>query len=54
MGELADATINGDMCETCGDWLGEGMGFPRSCCDESHYNYGIGINENEKYEVNHE
>lgn len=31
MGEIADATINGDFCEGCGEWLGEGDGFPRLC-----------------------
>lgn len=39
MGEIADSIINGDFCETCGKFLGKGDGFPRSCCDESHYNF---------------
>lgn len=33
MGEIADAMINGDMCEGCGIYLGEGSGYPRYCSD---------------------
>lgn len=29
MGEIADAMLNGDMCECCGEYLGEGEG--RGC-----------------------
>jgi len=35
MGEIADSFINGDFCETCGEYLGEGEGFPRSCCNNN-------------------
>lgn len=31
MGEIADMIVNGDMCEGCGVWLGEGDGYPRRC-----------------------
>ena len=31
MGEIADDMINGDMCQVCGVWLGDGDGYPRSC-----------------------
>ena len=31
MGEIADMMIEGDMCQVCGEWLGEGDGFPRTC-----------------------
>lgn len=31
MGEIADAMINGEMCEWCGEWLGGDAGFPRLC-----------------------
>lgn len=27
----ADAIINGDICEICGENLGEGAGYPRMC-----------------------
>lgn len=33
MGEIANAVINGDMCELCGVYLGEGDGYPRLCND---------------------
>lgn len=31
MGDIADMMVNGDMCEGCGEWLGEGGGYPRRC-----------------------
>ncbi|MFA9204908.1 MAG: hypothetical protein ACEQSH_00470 [Bacteroidia bacterium] len=31
MGEIADAMINGDDCEGCGQYLGDGHGYPRRC-----------------------
>lgn len=31
MGEMADYMLNGDDCQFCGEYLGEGDGFPRSC-----------------------
>lgn len=31
MGDIAEMTLNGDMCEGCGEWLGEGDGYPRLC-----------------------
>ncbi len=39
MGEMAEYLINGDDCESCGQHLGQGFGFPRSCCDENHPGY---------------
>ena len=30
MGEIADGLINGDFDEETGEYIGEGMGFPRS------------------------
>jgi hypothetical protein len=39
MGEMADYLINGDDCESCGQYIGEGDGFSRSCCDKNHPNY---------------
>lgn len=34
MGEIADAIIEGEMCEDCGCFFEDGAapGFPRSCC----------------------
>ena len=31
MGEIADAALNGDMCQSCGEWLGDGDGYPVTC-----------------------
>ena len=31
MGEIADAMINGELCEHCGVYLGPGNGYPRVC-----------------------
>ena len=31
MGDMADYILNGDDCEGCGEYLGEGKGFPRRC-----------------------
>ncbi len=31
MGEMADAALNGDMCQSCGEWLGNGDGYPVTC-----------------------
>lgn len=33
MGEIADAMINGDLCEQCGDYIGNGIGIPQKCSD---------------------
>lgn len=31
MGEYADYILNGDDCQECGEYIGPGDGFPRSC-----------------------
>lgn len=31
MGEYADYILNGDDCQECGEHIGEGDGYPRSC-----------------------
>lgn len=31
MGEYADYMLNGDDCQVCGQYMGEGDGFPRTC-----------------------
>lgn len=30
-GEMADDIINGVFCQVCGDYMGEGNGFPVTC-----------------------
>ena len=31
MGEIAEMMLDGEMCEGCGEYLGDGDGFPRRC-----------------------
>lgn len=31
MGEIADSILDGDFCQVCGEYLGEGDGFPVTC-----------------------
>lgn len=31
MGEAAEDLLNGDVCESCGEWLGNGQGYPQQC-----------------------
>ena len=31
MGEYAEMMINGDSCQVCGEFLGEGPGHPMTC-----------------------
>lgn len=31
MGEMADAILDGVFCQICGEYLGEGDGFPTYC-----------------------
>lgn len=31
MGEVADSILDGDFCQECGEYMGEGDGYPRSC-----------------------
>lgn len=31
MGEYADYILNGDDCQECGAYIGDGDGYPRSC-----------------------
>ena len=31
MGEIADMMIGGALCETCGAYVGDEVGYPRKC-----------------------
>ena len=31
MGEIADMMIDGELCEGCGGYIGEPVGYPRRC-----------------------
>ena len=33
MGEIADMILEGQMCQECGEFLGEGDGYPTYCDD---------------------
>ncbi len=46
MGEMADQIINGDFCEQCGEWMGDGPGYPQTCdgC-EGDGNYSLDLTE---------
>lgn len=31
MGEIADMMLEGELCECCGEYLGDGEGVPQRC-----------------------
>ena len=31
MGEIAEMHLNGILCERCGEYIGEEVGYPRLC-----------------------
>lgn len=35
MGDIAEGILNGDFCQETGEYLGEGMGFPRTRMDRN-------------------
>ena len=39
MGEIADAMLEGVFCQVCGEYMGEGDGFPVTCagCQEDDF-----------------
>ena len=41
MGEISDWVLEGGLCQECGEYLGEGDGFPTSCpgCAALHENH---------------
>ena len=34
MGDIADAMLDGTLCATCGEFIGESSGIPGYCCLE--------------------
>jgi len=40
MGEYAEMMLDGTCCEGCGDFLGDGEGFPRYCSPECAHGRG--------------
>ena len=49
MGDIADAVIEGMMCELCGVYLGIGPGYPRQCEDCQNEETQNGKNKSSKY-----
>jgi hypothetical protein len=37
MGDVADMMLEGILCESCGEYLGDGDGYPVSCFGCSEY-----------------
>lgn len=33
MGDTADLMIEGVLCECCGEYIGDAVGYPRKCSD---------------------
>lgn len=33
MGEIAEAMLDGTLCEGCGEYMGVGDGYPQRCAD---------------------
>jgi hypothetical protein len=31
MGDIADAMLDGDLCQCCGEYMEGGAGYPRTC-----------------------
>lgn len=34
MGDIADAMLDGTLCECCGEYIGSDAGYPQYCSDE--------------------
>lgn len=50
MGECAEYILNGDDCQVCGEYIGEGNGYPRACygCGGNNAEYGGGKKARQK------
>jgi len=51
MGEIAESMLNGEMCEGCGQWLGEDVGYPQYCSKTCAKDRGM---ESDPYEEERE
>lgn len=36
MGDYAEMTLDGVFCESCGEYMGEDLGYPQRCADCHH------------------
>lgn len=55
MGEYADMVLEGILCETCGEYLGEGDGFPQKCggcAGVAGFEHGLSIKATKKRRLN--
>jgi hypothetical protein len=48
MGEMAEYLLNGDDCQVCGEYIGEGDGIPRTCAGCGGRGDGSGKRERRK------
>jgi hypothetical protein len=50
MGEIADAMLDGTLCEGCGSYIeGEGSGFPRYCSAQCAKDRGADFSADDRY-----
>lgn len=50
MGDIADMTLDGTLCQYCGQYIGEGDGIPRSCgCERDDDSPRIGESKSERH-----
>ena len=33
MGEVAEMMLDGTLCQQCGEYIGDAVGYPRTCVD---------------------
>lgn len=45
MGEIADMMIDGTLCEGCGEYIGEGDGFPQYCSSDCAGDRGANVEQ---------
>jgi len=45
MGEIAEAMISGEMCEACGEYIGEDVGYPLYCSIDCAKDRGADISQ---------
>ncbi len=45
MGEIADAMLDGTLCEGCGEYIGSDAGYPQYCSPECAAGRGVEYTE---------
>ena len=51
MGEIADAMLDGTLCECCGEYIGSDAGYPQYCSEECARDRGLSLNSDGLYEA---